>query len=105
MAGHALAWIAYIPIPGAALLAVRTAPDDRLVRFHARQGTAITLFLYLMLLLFGLLALAMPATSAAVGPAAGAVLAVALLCIIVGVTGAVRGRFTRIRPFWDLLAH
>lgn len=104
MAARGQACACYIPIPGLAALLAKSHPQDRLLRFHARQATVVILFAYVMLILFGLLAKGFPDAAPAVGPAAGAVLAITLVAILVGVAGAAMGRFTRLRPFWDLVA-
>lgn len=104
VAAQGVAWLAYVPIPGVALLVAITAPNNRLVRFHARQATVIVLFAYVMLILFGLLAKVMPAAEATVTPAAGVVVAILLIAVMVGGIGAARGRYNRVRPFWDLVA-
>ncbi|MES2155030.1 MAG: hypothetical protein V4510_07830 [bacterium] len=98
------AWLAYIPVPGVAIACARSAPHDRLVRFHARQGNLLVLFGYAMLALLGLLATAAPATKPAVSVAAGLLLAAVLVGLLAGGIGAARRRFTRIRPLWDLIS-
>jgi uncharacterized membrane protein len=80
--GRGVAWLCYVPLPGLALAAVLARPGDRLVRFHAWQGT---------LAILGLLA-------------AGLALLGGLGQLGWGVASAARGRYGRLRPWWDLAA-
>ncbi|MFO1532327.1 MAG: hypothetical protein ABR562_01290 [Thermoplasmatota archaeon] len=92
---------AYLPIPGFAWLVARAVPADRLVRHHARQGGYLTAVAWLLLVLLGF-ALSAPALKSLATPAAGTVVGLWLLGILVGLAAAARGRFARLRPVWDL---
>lgn len=106
MDGRGVAWLSYVPIPGLALVAVRLHPEDRLTRFHAWQGTALVLGLLSAMLVAGLLTLVSSAKGylAAVGGIAGLVLLAGVVGLAWGMVGAATGRFTRLRPAWDLAA-
>jgi hypothetical protein len=100
-----LAWLAYIPVPGLGLAASWAAPQDRLVRFHARQGGALIIILYAIMACLGLVTLILPpAGRPPIAAIAAAVLALAGVAIVVGVWTSLAGRFTRLRPLWDMVA-
>jgi hypothetical protein len=87
----------YFPVPVLAWLVARAAPDDRLVRHHARQAGWLTILAWSLLLAAGSF-LQNPALTVV----AGTVVALAGLGILVGVLSAASGRFVRVRPVWDL---
>lgn len=99
-----MAWVAYVPVPGLALVPAWAAPHDPLARFHARQGGLLVGALYLALLGIGLLAQALPAATDALALAAAPVLLLGLAGIAWGMAGALRSRYARVRPVWDLCA-
>lgn len=98
-------WLSYVPLPGLHLVATWLAPADPLTRFHARQGAWIVVPLWIWLLIIGLLTPLSDAAGwlATMGLLSGLPLAAALVAGLVGVVGAAMGRYTRIRPVWDLL--
>lgn len=102
MQGRAVAWVAYVPLPGSFLVPLLAAPQDRLARYHARQGGLLVGGAYLLLLVVGLIDVAAPANW--LQWIAGIVSGMTLLGIVAGGLGAARGRFTRVRGVWDLLA-
>ena len=101
-----MAWLCYVPLPGLALAAVLARPGDRLVRFHAWQGTLAILGLLAGMTLFGLLAMASEAAGyrAFLGFVAGVALLAGLGQLGWGIASAARGRYGRLRPWWDLAA-
>lgn len=99
-----VAWLSYLPVPGLAYVAVRLAPSDRLVRFHAWQGGILVGAAYVALFVAGLL-LSLPGMASgaqAMGYVLGPFVLAVLVGCVVGAIGAVRGRYTRVRPAWDL---
>jgi hypothetical protein len=104
--GRTVAWISYVPLPGLALLAVRLHPHDRLTRFHAWQGTILVVGLLATMLVVGLLTMLSDAEGyrAAVGGLAGAALVAGVVQLVWGGVAAALGRFTRLRPAWDVAA-
>lgn len=106
MDGRGVAWVPYIPLPGLGWLAVALAPMSRLVRYHAWQGTLTTLGLLLFLLVMGLVARISDAAGyrTFMGAIAGIGLLVGLGQCGWGAAGAALGRFSRVRPWWDLAA-
>ena len=103
--GRAIAWLSYFPIPGLALVPAFAAPQDRLARFHAWQGGALVILLYLVTALLGFLGRAVDAGwwRTMWGLIVGLVLVAALWGLIVGMVAAWMGRHVRLRPVWDLL--
>lgn len=93
----------YIPIPGLAWFVARSAPRDRLVRHHAGQGGLLVATAWLLFVLLGLL-LEDPGLRPVLSMVAGAVLGATLLGIATGILSAARGRYVRLRPFWDAMA-
>lgn len=104
--GRSVAWLSYVPLPGLALAAVALRPRDRLVRFHAWQGTLAILGLLLFLFAVGLLARISDASGyrAFLGFVSGLGLLAVLVQLGWGVAAAAMGRFTRLRPWWDVAA-
>lgn len=108
MNGRAVAWLAYLPLPGLFLVPLLGARGDRFARFHALQGGVLTLTFLVLLMLSGFYAFARNGTKAA--PVDAAILSALLFVaglgyITVGLIAAARGRFTRLRPAWDLAVH
>ena len=105
MAARAAACLAYVPVPGVAALAALVAPRERFVRYHAWQGGTLVVLAYAWVFVWGVAASATAGTlQSAFGMVAGVGLLAALASAIWGLVGAARGRFTRVRPVWDLLA-
>ncbi len=104
--GRGVAWLGYVPVPGIGLAAVAIRPGDRLVRFHAWQGTLAVLGLLLFLFLVGLLARLSDAGGyrTAFGFVSGLGLLAGLIQLGWGIAAAAMGRFTRLRPWWDVAA-
>lgn len=102
----AVPWLSYVPVPGIQLAAVWAAPEDPLTRYHAKQGGALVGLLYGWLILIGFLAGISDAAGfqATMGLLAGFPLLAALVGAVWGMVAAARGRYTRLRPVWDLLA-
>lgn len=102
--GRRLAWLAYVPIPGLALVPVAVHPGDRLTRFHAWQGTIAVLGLVAWLLVIGLLARLSDADAyrTTLGIVSGLGLLAGLVQLGWGIASAALGRFQRLRPWWDL---
>ncbi|MEK6985864.1 MAG: hypothetical protein AABX89_05750 [Candidatus Thermoplasmatota archaeon] len=108
MNGRAVAWLAYIPLPGLFLVPLLGARGDRLARFHALQGGVLTIAFLVLLMLSGFYAFARNGTKAA--PVDAAILSallfvVGLAYLVIGAIAAARGRFTRLRPVWDLAVY
>jgi hypothetical protein len=104
MDGKAVAWVAYLPLPGLGLVPAWTAPHDPLARYHARQGGLLVALLYAVLLALGLAGQAMPAAADALAATAAPFLLLGLAGIAWGMAGALRSRYARVRPVWDLCA-
>lgn len=104
MDGRSVAWVAYVPVPGLALVPAYAARGDRLARYHARQGGLLVLLLYGVLLALGLAGQAAPGAQDALAAAAAPFLILGVAGLAWGMLGALRGRFTRVRPAWDLCA-
>jgi hypothetical protein len=106
MDGRAVAWLAYVPIPGLALIQVRLHPQDRLARYHAWQGTTLVVGSYLTLVLTGMLGLLSDAKAyrQTVGLLAGLVLVGALAQLLWGAFHAALGRYPRLQPAWAVVA-
>jgi uncharacterized membrane protein len=106
MDGRSVAWIGYVPIPGLALVAVMLRPEDRLVRFHAWQATVLVVGTYVVLLLIGFLTMVSDAKAytTAIGILSGAILLGALALLGAGFATSAMGRFSRLRPAWDIAA-
>jgi hypothetical protein len=102
--GKAVAWVAYLPLPGLGLVPAWAAPHDPLARYHARQGGVLVGLLYALLLGIGLLGQAFPGASPAIAIVAAPVLLLGLAGILWGLAGALRARYVRVRPAWDLCA-
>jgi hypothetical protein len=100
--GRAVAWVAYVPVPGLGLVPALAAPHDPLARFHARQGGLLVALLYLLLLGVGFLGQALPDAQAPVAALAAAILLLGVAGIAWGLFGALRSRYLRVRPVWDL---
>jgi hypothetical protein len=97
--------LGYLPVPGLFLVPWLAAPYDPLARFHARQGGLLVGLLLAKLLALGLLGQALgPGGRDIVAAVAAVVLVLALAGMAWGLVGALRGRFTRVRPIWDLCA-
>lgn len=101
-----MAWLAYVPVPGLALVPALLHPESRLARYHAWQGTATVLGLIGFLLVMGLLARLSDASAyrTAMGFVAGLGLLLGLGQCGWGMVAAALGRFARIRPWWDAVA-
>ena len=104
--GVAAPWLSYVPVPGLHLGATWLDPADPLTRYHARQGACLVIPLWLWLLFVGLLT---PISDAApwlatMGLLSGIPMTFVLVAAIIGIAGAAMGRYTRIRPVWDVLA-
>ncbi|HLF16535.1 MAG TPA: hypothetical protein VI796_03785 [Candidatus Thermoplasmatota archaeon] len=106
MDGRAVAWVAYLPLPGLALIPRLAAPGSRLARYHAWQGGVLVGLVYAIVVPLGIVASAGGGRLllAVVGALAAITLAAGLAATVVGIASASRGRFVRIRPVWDLLA-
>ncbi|HEX2065759.1 MAG TPA: hypothetical protein VHI93_03005 [Candidatus Thermoplasmatota archaeon] len=104
MQGKAVAWVAYLPVPGLGLVPALAAPRDPLARYHARQGGLLVLLLYVLLLGVGLASRAAPQAQHSLALAAAGVLLLGLVGMAWGLVGAARGRYVRVRPVWDLCA-
>ncbi len=102
----AVAWLSYVPVPGLQWVAVRIAPADPLTRYHAKQAGLMVAVLYVWVFTIGLLTGLddSPAYLATMGLLAGVPAAAILISLVVGLVGAARRRYARIRPFWDFLA-
>lgn len=101
----AVPWLGYVPVPGLHLVATWAAPEDPLTRFHAQQAAWIVIPLWIWLLVIGLVTPISDAAGwlATMGLLAGIPMTAGMLGLIVGLIGAGMGRYTRIRPVWDLL--
>jgi uncharacterized membrane protein len=99
--GRTIAWLSYVPLPGLGVVAALLAPEDRLVRFHAWQGTLLILAGFAAMALLGGLALAVPegAGRTAFGAAAGLVLVAGVVLLVLGLLSAALGRFDRLPLF------
>lgn len=99
-------WLSYLPVPGLPFIAVWAAPEDPLTRYHAWQGGALVGLAYAALLVFSMLGLISDATPfvMTVGFLVSLTALAALTGMVWGIIAAVRGRYARIRPVWDLLA-
>ncbi|HUR63108.1 MAG TPA: hypothetical protein VM241_01365 [Candidatus Thermoplasmatota archaeon] len=104
MDGKAVAWVAYLPIPGLGWVPALAAPHDPLARYHARQGGLLVGLLYVFLLAIGLLGLALPAAEKPLALLAAPVLLLGAAGMAWGILGALRARYVRVRPVWDLCA-
>lgn len=106
MDGRDVAWVSYIPIPGLALVPLALRPGDRLVRYHARQGTFLVVGLLAAMLLVGLLTLLSDSSGfrTTVGLLSGFILLAGVVQLVWGGVGAALGRYPRLRPAWDLAA-
>lgn len=104
MDGKAVAWVAYLPLPGLGLVPAWSAPHDPLARYHARQGGLLVGLLYAALLLLGILAQAAPGTKDVLALLAAPVLLFGIAGMGWGIAGALRSRYVRVRPVWDLCA-
>jgi hypothetical protein len=102
--GKAVAWVAYLPLPGLDLVPAWAAPHDPLARYHARQGGVLVGLLYVLLLAIGFLGQAMPDASPIIAIVAAPVLLLGLAGIAWGIFGALRARYVRVRPAWDICA-
>jgi hypothetical protein len=101
--GKAVAWVAYVPLPGLGLVPAWAAPHDPLARYHARQGGLLVVLLYALLLGVGFLGQALPDDAKPfVALLAATVLLLGLAGIAWGAMGALRARYVRVRPVWDL---
>lgn len=110
MHGHrwravSLAWLAYVPVPGLALVPALARPDDRFHRYHARQGGWFVGLWWLGLILWGLLIRLSEADGYRTVLGAWT-----MLWILAGLAGAgfgaawsTLGVYGRLRPVWDLL--
>ncbi|HUR62590.1 MAG TPA: hypothetical protein VM286_09540 [Candidatus Thermoplasmatota archaeon] len=104
MDGKAVAWVAYVPLPGLGLVPAWAAPHDPLARYHARQGGLLIALLYVLLLLLGMLSQAAPGAKDVLALMAAPVLLLGLAGIAWGIAGSLRSRYVRVRPVWDLCA-
>lgn len=106
MDGRGVAWLSYVPLPGLALVPLALHPDDRLARYHARQGTLLVVGLLLAMMLVGLLTLLSDASGyrTTVGLLSGVLLLAGVAQLVWGAVGAALGRYPRLRPAWDLAA-
>ena len=104
MDGRSVAWVSYLPLPGLALVPLALRPDDRLVRYHAWQGTVLVAAFLAAMLLVGLLTLLSDGQGYrfAVGLLAGALLLAGVVQVAWGIVAASLGRYARLRPAWDL---
>lgn len=104
--GRSVAWLAYVPIPGVALAAVLIRPDERLVRYHAWQGTLAVLGILAFLTGIGLLAGISEAGAyrTVMGLVAGLGLLAGLVQLGWGMASAILGKYARVRPWWDVAA-
>lgn len=104
--GRAVAWLSYVPLPGLALAAVMLRPGDRLVRYHAWQGTLAILGALVFLFLVGLAARLSEARAyrLSLGLLSGLGLLAVLVQLGWGVAAAATGRYARLRPWWDVAA-
>lgn len=102
----AVPWLSYIPVPGMAFVAVWADPDDRLTRYHAWQGGLLVVAVYVLLISLGLLVRLSDAAGylATMGLLSGLLLLGGLAGIVWGMVGALRRRYVRVRPVWDVLA-
>lgn len=100
------AWLTYVPVPGLAWLVAFAAPRDRALRYHAWQGGTLTLLLWSLLVVIGLIGRASEAAAfrSVIGVVSLLVILAALAGMVFGAVGAARGLFVRVRPVWDLLA-
>lgn len=104
VSGRAVAWLAYVPVPGLAAVAVLAAPRDRLARYHAWQGGLLVGAAYVWLAAWGFAAAAAgDAVRGVVSVMAGLGLAAFAAGALWGLGGAARGRYVRVRPVWDAL--
>jgi hypothetical protein len=101
-----LAWIAYLPVPGLALVPALARPLDRFHRYHARQGGWAVVAWWLGLLLWGVLAMASEASvyRVIIGSFTMAWLVAGVAMVAFGVVWSVTGRYGRLRPVWDVLS-
>ncbi len=102
--GRGIAGLSYVPLPGVALIPIALHPGDRLVRFHAWQGTLAIFGVLAWLLVVGLLARLSDASGyrTALGFLAGLGLLAGLVQLGWGMAAAALGRFQRLRPWWDI---
>ncbi|MCA1820137.1 MAG: hypothetical protein LC620_08855, partial [Halobacteriales archaeon] len=73
-------------------------------RYHARQGGLLVALLYALLLAVGLAGQAAPAAADALAVVAAPFLLLGLAGAAWGMAGALRSRYARVRPVWDLCA-
>ncbi len=101
-----LAWLAYIPVPGLALVPAWVDGQDRLTRFHAWQGGALVLLFWVGLILIGFLGRASDAGGfqTFVGTLSLGWIVAALVGMVWGIVASARGEYQRIRPVYDVLA-
>jgi hypothetical protein len=104
--GRGVAWLSYLPIPGLAFVPVLLHPGDRLTRYHAWQGGLLVGGLWLGMILFALLILAIDAKGFRdfAGFLFGLVLIAAFVQMVWGGVASAMGRYPRLRPAWDLAA-
>ncbi len=105
MSGRAVAWLAYVPLPGLFLIPLLGHRGDRLARFHGIQGGIVTVAFLLLLMLSGFYSYARSGTTASAPDAAILALVVmlgGLGYLVAGAVAAGRGRFLRLRPAWDV---
>lgn len=102
----AVSWLSYVPVPGTAFLAVWAAPEDPLTRFHAWQGGTLVAAAYAVVIGLGFLVRVSDATvyQAIMGAVTLAAVIAILTGIGLGIVGAVRGQYVRVRPVWDLVS-
>ena len=101
MNGRAVAWFAYVPIPGLWLVPLWGARGDRFARFHAIQGGLLVASLYLLLLLCGFYSYARGPGAMDASILSALVFLSFLGYLVVGLVAAGRGRYLRLRPAWD----
>ncbi len=101
-----LGWIAYLPLPGLALVPALVERYSRNARFHAWQGGALVVLLWVVLILLGLLARISggEAMEAIIGTVTLLVMIAYLVGAITGAIAAGRDRYIRVRPVYELVA-
>jgi hypothetical protein len=92
-----------VPVPGWQLVPVLARPRDRLVRYHAWQGGALSVLIPVGLIALGALVQASN-RHPAVGLLVGLWLLMGAVLLVWGALGAARHRYPRLMPAWHLLS-
>lgn len=101
-----VAWLAYLPLPGLAVVPALVHGDDRLARFHAWQGGVLVVIVWILLAILGALLKVSDASGyqGFIGFLALVVLIAYIVAASIGIVAVVREQFVRVRPVYDVLA-